>query len=282
MKVDDIATRTKAMRLLRCGDVGVKWGHMCCLDSSLSYSSSSEGSTWVNVFTSPLRDVQQLVEMKERHLRLHAVAEELGIIEEGKKRPIRTLESLIDQEKQRLVSEDVLKACLEERQELLQQAQENYPSQSFQKLNAMIEKLDFDPHFGEPEPHSTSTKKTCLLREEMDQLLKMNFFYFSTENPRLPSGCVTSVSKLIFDGTSGRTGEGKHRSLKMLKKMADKREREYQNMLPDDSKAQESNSEEKQDGECVCVCFGRLCVPSSLSVVRLTILCPIVARYMCS
>ena len=44
------------------------------------------------------------------------------------------------------------------------------------------------------------------------------------------------------------------------------------------------NTKEKQDSECVCVCvcFGCLCVPSPLFVVRLTILCPTVARYTCS
>jgi hypothetical protein len=150
----------------------------------------------------------------------------------------------------------------------------------------MVDKLPFDACFGAPETISTADKKTPLSIEEMVQLVERNFFYFSQELQPLPFGLVTSVLKLIFGGTSRSTGVGKHRSLKMLQNMADKRKRDYQNMLTDDSEAQGSNSEEKKDGECVCVLvvcvFGRLCAPSSLSVVRLTILCPILSRYTCS
>ena len=222
--------------------------------------------------------------MLQKHRQLHAVAEQLGIIEEGEKRPIHTLVVLIDSEKQRLASAQVIHEVLQERQQLLYQA-ENVQLASNQALINMVDNLTFDACFGDPEPTSTTHKQTRLSIEEMDQLLKSNFFSFFSENPRLPLGRVTFVSKLIFARMSGQTGEGKHRSLTMLENMAIKKENEYKNMLKsDNSKAQESNTKEKQDSECVCVCvcFGCLCVPSPLFVVRLTILCPTVARYTCS
>jgi len=235
---EEIARRTEAMQLLECGAVGKRWAVMC------------NTHLFVNVFTSPIADVEILIVTKQRHNRVHSEARGLGIIDEDEIVNISSLASLIRRRKEHLRQKKVIAECMRRREEKLLEA-EDVTVETEEGLGSKVENLVFSNTYGQDDP--TKYREEPLSKAEAEALIQDNFMHVSTAS-RLPKGAVRKACQLLFGQGSGRSGNGKHCSLDMTKKRATKAQEKYNDMTSSDKK-----TDGDDDGECV-VFFYHLCV----------------------
>ena len=244
---EEIARRTEAMQLLECGAVGKRWAVMC------------NTHLFVNVFTSPIADVEILIVTKQRHNRVHSEARGLGIIDEDEIVNISSLASLIRRRKEHLRQKKVIAECMRLREEILLKA-EDVTVETEEGLGSKVENLVFSNTYGQDDP--TKNKTEQLSKAEMATLLHDNFTYVSVPS-ELRSGIVSQVCQLLFGQGSGTSGNGKHCSREMIKKRATKAREKYEEMI-----SSERKTDGNDDGECVVFFWSFVHAPS---VIQLTV-----------
>jgi hypothetical protein len=204
----------------------------------------------VDVFTSPIADVEFLIDTIQRHNQLHSEARCLGIIGEDEIVPyMNTLQMRINQHKELLRDKKVIAECMQRRQAKLSEA-DAITMETKEGLSAKVDHLVFPTTYGQDD--ATKDKKEPLSKEEAKTLILDNFMYVSTGS-MLPKGTVLKGCQLLFGQSSGTSGNGKHRSLPQIKKRATKAQENYNNLTSVDEK-----TDGNDDGECSF--FSRLCV----------------------
>ena len=232
------------MRLLECGAVGKKWTfkkpHGC-----------------VDVFNSPIADVEFLIDTKQRYNRVHSEAWSLGITSEdemvNQSADIKVLMKLISQHKNHLCETKVIAECMRRRREKLLEA-DAVTMDNKEGLGAKVEKLVFSTTYGQDDPMRNKTER--LSKEEAETLLRDNFTYVSVES-MLPNGAVLQGCQLLFGQGSGTSGNGKHCSLEMIQKRATEAQEKYEHMTSGEEK-----TDGNDDGECVVFFWSFVHAPS--------------------